>query len=367
MSSRNMTPTGIHAAALSLLAGSTIGLLPSAAVAGPQGEHVVRGNVNIQRSGSQTTITASRNAIINFRSFDIAGTESVRFIQPDAASRVLNRIQGPSPTRIDGSLTANGRVYIVNPAGVVFGANSVVNTAGLTAAAGHLSDRDFLRGVDRFTGVSGAVINQGVIDAGSVTLVGAAIENTGTIVADGGVVTMMVGTDVMVREADGRIMARLDGREVEPTRPPAPRRGRVASLGAGDAVAMAFTNSGTIRAAGGSVTVAASGSAINTGTISTSVESGRAGSVVVTAPSVVNAAVVAADAASGHAGAVTLTSTNSTRLASGSVTSASGTGGNADGGRLLVHSYQGDTVMERGATVDISGGALGGHGGSGEV
>ncbi|MFZ2873254.1 MAG: filamentous hemagglutinin N-terminal domain-containing protein, partial [Phycisphaerales bacterium] len=370
MNTRRDDRIGIgRAVAMALIAGSTIGLAASPAAAGPQGEKVARGAVRFERQGALTTITASRNAIINYRSFDIAPGETVRFIQPDAASRVLNRIQGPAPTRIDGSLTANGRVYIVNPAGVVFGAGSIVNAAGVIAAAGNLSDRDFLRGVDHFTGVKGEIINQGVIDAGSVALVGAAIENTGQIIADGGVVSMMVGSDVMVREADGNIMAKIDGRTVDPTRPPAPkaRKGGVSSLAAGDAVAMAFVNRGEVRAKGGKVAIASSGEAVNTGTISASVENGTAGDVVMTAPVVTNAGVVSADAGSGSAGSVTITSSALTTLASGSVTSAAGGEGLASGGRLLVHSYAGDTSMERGAIVDISGGALGGDGGAGEV
>lgn len=106
------------------------------ALAGPEGEQVVRGNVQVQRSGSQTQIRASHNSIINYRSFDIGSHESVRFVQPNAQSRVLNRIQSPSPTRIDGALQANGHVYLVNRSGVLFGPGSVINVGALYAASG---------------------------------------------------------------------------------------------------------------------------------------------------------------------------------------------------------------------------------------
>lgn len=155
--------------ALSLIAGSVLVLGAPPALAGPEGARVVQGQANIQRQGGLTTITAGNNAIINYRSFDVHAGETVRFVQPGATSRVLNRVQSALPTRIDGSLTANGRVYIVNPAGVIFGAGSVVNVSGLVAAAANIRDRDFVRGVDHFTGVAGEVRVQGVINASSVT------------------------------------------------------------------------------------------------------------------------------------------------------------------------------------------------------
>jgi filamentous hemagglutinin family protein len=374
-----------RATLLALFAGSLLGLHD--AQAGPQGEKVVRGSASFSRNGGVTTITAAHNTIINYKSFNIGSAEAVRFVQPGATSRVLNRINSAAPTRIDGALTANGRVFIVNPSGVIFGRGAIVDAAGLYAGAARISDQDFLRGVLHFTNVSGAVVNEGMIDAQSVMLVGSRIQNHGTIVADGGMVTTMVGRDVMVREGDGQIYAKINGRAVSPAgRPsmsrasarPGPAaiqntgtisaRGGLVSLGAGDGLSLAIHNLGTIEAAGGSVSaVSNSGSIVNHGTISASVPSGQAGSVTVKAPSVVNAGTISADAGAGAAGSVTFTSSRSTILTEGSVTSAAGGSGVAKGGELLVHSYMGSTLVEEGALVDLSGGAAGGDGGAGEV
>ena len=163
------------------VAGVLVALLASAAVAGPEASRVVRGDVTITRQGAETVIRAGRNSIIDYRSFDIARGETVRFQQPDAAARVLNRVQSAQPTRIDGSLLANGRVYIVNPSGVLFGATARVDVAGLYAAAGRLSDSDFVRGLDRFTDLSGRVVNEGSITADFVGLLGRGVGNTGSI------------------------------------------------------------------------------------------------------------------------------------------------------------------------------------------
>jgi len=346
--------------ALALAAGTSMALFASAAaLAGPKGEQVVRGKVDIVRDGGLTTIKASNKAIINFQSFNVGAGETVRFVQPGAKSRVLNRVTGPGPSEIDGALIANGRVYIVNPAGVIFGANSIVNAAGLVAAGANLSDRDFISGVDRFTNVTGPVVAEGLITADAVHLVGSRVENAGTIVAEHGVVSMMVGSDVLIRERGGTVMFRIDESAA-----PAQR----SSLGAGDAASLAIRNTGTVSAPGGSIAVSApSGSVMNSGTLSAGVDSGTAGRIGVNAARITNTGEISADAAHGSAGYVEVVSTERTALEPGSRVSASGGDGVASGGEVLVHSIGGDTAMAPGATVAVSGGLAGGDGGFAEV
>ena len=102
-------------------------------------ESVASGSAKVQINGSNTVITASNRTIINYSRFNIAGNESVQFVQPGRTSTVLNRINSADPSHIDGRLTANGIVYFVNPAGVVFGANAVVERRhALRRRRGHL-------------------------------------------------------------------------------------------------------------------------------------------------------------------------------------------------------------------------------------
>src|SRR5262245_50673922 len=68
--------------------GAAVALAASAVLAGPEGAQVARGDVRITRNGAETVIRAGNNSIINYRSFDIARHETVRFIQPSASSRV---------------------------------------------------------------------------------------------------------------------------------------------------------------------------------------------------------------------------------------------------------------------------------------
>ena len=180
-------------------------------LAAPQGEQVVNGQAAFNRQGSLTEITASHNAIINYQSFDIHTHETVRFIQPSAAARVLNRIQGPDPTTIAGSLIANGQVYIVNPAGVLFTETARIDVARLVAAAASISNQDFLSNIDRFTDVHGSVVNHGQINADFVGLVGRHVANYGTILAPEGMIAMVAGEDVLLGRFDDPLMIKITG------------------------------------------------------------------------------------------------------------------------------------------------------------
>jgi fibronectin-binding autotransporter adhesin len=223
------------------LAAVLIATMAGRAVAGPEGATVIRGDVSITRNGAETLIRAGRDSIINYRNFDIGASETVRFMQPDAQSRVLNRIYSAAPTRIDGSLLANGRVYIVNPAGVMFSGSARVDVNRLYAAAGNISDNDFMRGVDRFTDMQGRVVNEGIITANFVGLLGESVGNYGQIIAPQGTVVMAAGEDVIVGDRKGNIFVKVDGKTA-------------ASANGAEA---AIENQGSIDARGGTVSMAA--------------------------------------------------------------------------------------------------------------
>lgn len=267
------------------LAGALIGSVCAEAIAGPEGAQVVRGQVNITRNGADTLIRAGNNSIINYRSFDIARGESVRFIQPNANSRVLNRINSAAPTRIDGSLIANGRVYMVNPAGVIFGQSAVVNVGGLYAAAGKLSNADFLRGIDRFTDLSGQVSNYGTLTADFVTLAGSGVANAGQIISPQGTVVMASGEDVMVGERSGNLFVKIQGSAapqasagaaVENTGSIAAARVR---MGAGDMYSIAVRNAGRIKAKDVRIEGQGTGEVHVSGEIDASSPTGKGGQV----------------------------------------------------------------------------------------
>ncbi|HRP62094.1 MAG TPA: filamentous hemagglutinin N-terminal domain-containing protein, partial [Phycisphaerales bacterium] len=182
-------------------------------LAGPQNPTVVAGNANFIQFGTHYAIQASNGAIINFDSFNIASFESVQFLQPSAAARVLARIAG-GPTTIDGALTANGIVYLVNPAGVVFGNNAVVNAAGFYAAAANISNQNFLDIVSGattehvFTAPTGSIINLAGTSGGA--LAGIHVKNQvhllGKHVSNQGIISVTnPGGAITLSAADGTI------------------------------------------------------------------------------------------------------------------------------------------------------------------
>ena len=151
---------------------------------------VVAGSATIDQGATRTTITAANNTIIDFPSFDIPAGHTVQFIQPSDTSRVLNRVTGGNPSELFGSLEANGIVYLANPAGIYFGPHAFIDVGALYAAAGNISNRDFLDQSNRFTGLDGSVVNAGLIRGRSVNLLGQTVANLGVISAPAGLVVI---------------------------------------------------------------------------------------------------------------------------------------------------------------------------------
>ncbi|NQT20981.1 MAG: filamentous hemagglutinin N-terminal domain-containing protein, partial [Planctomycetes bacterium] len=258
-----------------LVAVSIIALhpLPQLALADPEGEQVVQGQVNFNRDGNLTVITASNNSIINYQGFGIQTQETVQFVQPNELARVLNRVLGPDPSVISGTLLANGIVYITNPAGVYFRNGAIVDVGGIYAAAGTITNQNFLNNINHFTNLTGSVVNQGTINGEIVSLLGKIAANHGSIVGDNSIVVIAAGDDILIGERGGHIMVRItngasavasDAPAVENTGTISAGRGKVA-LGAGDMVSLAIRNTGTVRAgeialeAGGQARVEVSG------------------------------------------------------------------------------------------------------------
>src|SRR3954468_7862035 len=127
-----------------------------AALANPTGPTVKNGTVIFQQSGNVLQITNSPNAIINWQGFSIGQNEVTRFVQQSQASAVLNRVVGANPTAILGALQSNGRVFLINPNGIVFGAGATIDVAGLIASTLNLTDGDFIAGRLRFGATPGA-------------------------------------------------------------------------------------------------------------------------------------------------------------------------------------------------------------------
>lgn len=168
----------------------------------PVGGVVSAGSASISQGASSTTITQStQNAAINWQSFSIAQSEAVQFVQPNSNSVTLNRVLGSDPSNILGLLSSNGKVFLLNPNGILFGKGAQVNVGGLVASTLSITDGDFMAGAYRFNGTSyGKVLNQGAImtneDGGYVALLGANVGNDGVISVKLGMVALAAGTAI---------------------------------------------------------------------------------------------------------------------------------------------------------------------------
>jgi len=127
--------------------------------ANPTGPTLVSGSALISNpSANVMQVVNTPGTIIDWNAFSIADGETTRFVQLNAASAVLNRVTGNNPSSILGRLESNGRVFLVNPNGIVFGGSSVVDVAGLIASTRDISNENFQAGNYRFEGFgSGSV------------------------------------------------------------------------------------------------------------------------------------------------------------------------------------------------------------------
>ncbi len=182
----------------------TLGLVAAGGAAAtnlPSSGQIVAGAGNISQNGNTLTITQnSAKLATNWQSFSIGQGSRVNFVQPSSTAVALNRVLGADPSVIQGALSANGQVFLINPNGVLFTPTAQVNVGGLVASTLNLGNKDFLDGNYRFEGASSnAVINQGNITAangGSIALIAARVINDGTLDARAGNVLLGAGNGV---------------------------------------------------------------------------------------------------------------------------------------------------------------------------
>jgi filamentous hemagglutinin family protein len=178
--------------------------LPSMANAAPSGQFVGGAAAGSITPGATTTVTQiQERAVVNWTNFNVGKTELVVFAQPSARSVLLNRISG-GKTTIEGTVNANGRIFLVNTRGIVFAAGAHVNVGSLVAMTADIDPTEFSNGSSAFRTVSpttSTILNQGTITAdpgGSVLLLAPGVVNQGTISAKGGSIVLATGRAFLV-------------------------------------------------------------------------------------------------------------------------------------------------------------------------
>lgn len=179
------------------------GCFCGAATANPLGPQVVNGQVSFNNQGNVLSVTNTPGSIINWQSFSINPGELTRFIQQNPNSAVLNRIIGQDPSQILGALQSNGRVFLINPNGILFGQGAQVDVNGLVASTLNISNEDFLTGKLHFKAgdKAGILKNQGAITTpagGQVYLIAPNVENSGIITSPKGEVLLAAGRSVQL-------------------------------------------------------------------------------------------------------------------------------------------------------------------------
>ncbi|HHF5990246.1 TPA: filamentous hemagglutinin N-terminal domain-containing protein [Haemophilus influenzae] len=205
----------------------------------PQNHNVVVGEATFSTAGNKMTINQSSHTTqIEWHSFDIGKDKEVEFKQPDSNSVAYNRVTGGNASQIQGKLTANGKVYLANPNGVIITQGAEINVAGLLATTkdleqisenGNGNSYQFTRKTkdgqvltegqllkDGQVVKEGQVINEGKITAKDfVVLNGDEVINKGEIDATNGKVYLSSGDNFTFTLPDSAISVALEDNAVQ--------------------------------------------------------------------------------------------------------------------------------------------------------
>lgn len=338
-----------------------------------------------------------------------------------ADPRALLRDTSGKSSYWGGAFWSNYNVVFVNTNGIIFGANANIQAASLIASTLNITNNDFLNGRYNFfkDGENAFLINRGNIkfrNGGYAILLSQAVQNLGNISIEAGIgsVALAAGEAMTLNLDDaGDISVVIDqavksivlGENGERITSAVKNDGTIVANGGkviltakvlNSVFDYAVNNSGIIEAKNivnhnGVIEISAAGApVINSGTL----EAGKV-TVNVTGAGFINIGKVIADGSAdlpnggivniqaltilqqglisanalegGDAGEVSLISVSSTTLDTGSATEAKALGIIGNGGRIVIDSTGGKTLVNKDAVIDISSGSIIGNAGSLEV
>ncbi|TWT12543.1 filamentous haemagglutinin family protein [Reyranella sp. CPCC 100927] len=191
-----------------------------------------------------TVEQTQRKALLTWQSFNIGERTDLRFDQRGNRDWVaLNRVlDNTAPSKILGSIRADGSVYVINQNGIIFGGTSQVNVGALIASTATITNAQFLntgiysrqedgRYVPSFTGAGGVIrVEPGALiethapaavtsGGGSVLLMGRQVVNAGTITTPKGQTQLAAGDDFVLRRGyatDQNVSSTTRGTEIAP-------------------------------------------------------------------------------------------------------------------------------------------------------
>lgn len=234
--------SGVRAGVMAAVVMGLSALMP-VAHALPTGATVTHGTAQVGTYGKEMVITQSTpKAVIDWNAFGIEAGERVTFSQR-TSDMTLNYVSGNATSNINGTLNAQGKIFIVNPNGIVFNSGASVNVGSLVASTLVTDPTSFYNNTNgefvfEAAGTNVVRNNGGVITAnsGDVLLLGAHVTNMGTIQSHRGTTALAAGEKITVSMGSGLVKVEINA-------------------AAANALAR---NSGTIRADGGQVLLKAS-------------------------------------------------------------------------------------------------------------
>jgi filamentous hemagglutinin family protein len=184
------------------------------------------------------------NLFHSFEQFGLNSGQIANFISPAQVQNILGRVSGGNPSIINGLIQVmggNANLFLMNPAGIIFGANATLNVpAGFTAttatgigfgnnnwfnAFGTNDYRTLVGTPSQFAfgnTQSGAIVNSGnlaVQEGQHLMLLGGSVVNTGQLVAPSGTITLTAvsGSNLVRISQPGHVLSL----EIDPTAPTA--------------------------------------------------------------------------------------------------------------------------------------------------
>ncbi|MBP7002428.1 GLUG motif-containing protein, partial [Amaricoccus sp.] len=265
----------------------------------PSGGRVAQGKASIAKTGPgrMQIRQKSKSAVVNWQGFSIGRADRVDIDQPSRRSAILNRVTGKTKSSIRGQLTANGKVYLVNPNGIEITQTGKVKANAFVGSTLDISDRDFARGKGRFAaaGELAAVRNAGVVEARSyAALLGGEVENSGVISAELGTVGLGSGRRATLKFPNGMLAVALpasgdgEGALIDSSGALRGERVEIRAAAAREAARQAVNLSGVIEARsvtkrGGAIVISGGGGEVAvSGRLDASARRGKGGAIEAT-------------------------------------------------------------------------------------
>jgi filamentous hemagglutinin family protein len=172
----------------------------------------------------------------SFREFSVPTGGSAQFNNSPSIQNILTRVTGNTPSTIDGLISANANLFLLNPNGIIFGPNAQLNIGGSfvasTANSIKLSNGGEFSATNpqeppllvinvpiglQFGATPGKILNQSQVRDGSGNIVGLQVPNGnslallgGDVTLDGGFLTAAQGQIAVGSVANG--VVQLEGR-----------------------------------------------------------------------------------------------------------------------------------------------------------